>query len=123
MIRSVNRNGLRRRGYTDEQIEPLKAAYRLLFKDTTPWITQAVELEKIYPDHPDIRTLLAFMRASMSGKFGRAREAPSGGQAPPAREEDEEHPHATGELAARWQNDEIQNKDREAHFVVRSFVT
>jgi len=94
LIRSVNRNGLRRRGYSDEQIEPLKTAYRLLFKDTTPWITQAVELEKQYPNHPDIQTLLTFLRASMSGKFGRAREALRGRLT--RTEEEEEHPHATG---------------------------
>ncbi len=94
LVRSVNRNGLRRKGYTDQQVEPLKTAYRLLFKDTTPLITQAVELEKLYPDHPDIRFLLAFMRASMNGKFGRARENLRGRMT--RAEEDEEHPHATG---------------------------
>src|SRR5205085_11872501 len=67
-IRGVNRNGLKRRGYTDEQIEPLKTAYRMLFSDTTPLITQAVELERIYPGQPDIKTLLSFMRSSMAGK-------------------------------------------------------
>lgn len=95
-IRGVNRTGLRRRGYTDGQIEPLKTAYRMLFSDTTPLITQAVELERLYPDQPDIRTLLAFMRESMAGKFGRAREnlrsrAPRAGN-----EDEEEMPHATG---------------------------
>ena len=39
-IRGVNRNGLKRRGYADEQIEPLKTAYRMLFSDHTPLITQ-----------------------------------------------------------------------------------
>ena len=92
-IRGVNRNGLKRRGYTDEQIEPLKTAYRMLFSDTTPLITQAVELERIYPGQPDVKTLLQFMRASMAGKFGRAREGLRG-QMP--REENEETPHATG---------------------------
>ena len=90
----MNRTGLKRRGYTDEQIEPLKTAYRLLFRDTTPLITQAVELERLYPDHPDIRTILAFMRESMNGKFGRAREKLRGRMN--RVEEEEEHPHATG---------------------------
>lgn len=95
-IRGVNRTGLRRRGYTDSQIEPLKTAYRMLFSDTTPLITQAVELERLYPNQPDIRTLLAFMRESMAGKFGRAREALRD-RAPRAGGEDEEEtPHATG---------------------------
>jgi UDP-N-acetylglucosamine acyltransferase len=92
-IRGVNRNGLKRRGYADEQIEPLKTAWRMLFSDTTPLITQAVELERLYPGQSDIKTLLTFMRASMAGKFGRAREA-TRGQMP--REENDETPHATG---------------------------
>jgi len=97
-VRGVNRTGLRRRGYTDGQIEPLKTAYRMLFSDTTPLITQAVELERLYPDQPDIRTLLAFMRESMAGKFGRAREAMRNRapRATGAGEEEEETPHATG---------------------------
>jgi UDP-N-acetylglucosamine acyltransferase len=96
MVRGVNRTGLRRRGYTDPQLEPLKAAYRLLFSDTTPWITQAVELERLYPDQPDISTLLAFMRQSAAGKFWRAREALRRRPQRVGGEEDEEVPHATG---------------------------
>jgi len=98
-VRGVNRTGLKRRGYSEDQIEPLKTAYKMLFSDTTPLITQAVELERLYPDQPDIATLLAFMRESMNGKFGRAREnlrsrpqrAGNG-----AGDDDEEMPHATG---------------------------
>ncbi len=94
MIRGVNRNGMKRRGYSDDQITPLKDAYRLLFRDTTPILTQAVELQKLYPDVPDIQILLAFVRESMNGKYGRARENLRGKM--PRAEEEEEHPHATG---------------------------
>jgi len=93
-VRGVNRTGLKRRGYTEEQIEPLKTAWKMLFSDTTPLITQAVELEKLYPGQPDIALLLAFMRASMAGKFGRARENLRGNM--PRADEAEETPHATG---------------------------
>jgi UDP-N-acetylglucosamine acyltransferase len=93
-VRSVNRNGLKRRGYTDLQVTALKDAYRLLFSDTKPWITQAVELEKLYPDLLEIQYLLAFMRESMNGKYGRARENLRGKM--PRFEEEDEHPHATG---------------------------
>ena len=97
-VRGVNRTGLRRRGYTDSQIEPLKMAYRMLFSDTTPWITQAVELERMYPEQPDIRELLAFLRGSMAGKFGRAREAMRSRivEVKSNGDEEEETPHATG---------------------------
>ncbi len=94
VVRGVNRIGLKRRGYTDDRLEALRTAYRLLFSDTTPLITQAVELEKQYPGQPDIRDLLAFMRASIGGKFGRARENLRGKM---ARVEDEEVPqHVSG---------------------------
>ena len=93
-IRGVNRNGLKRRGYTDQQIEPLRTAYRMLFSDTTPLITPAVELERLYPGQADIQALLAFVRASMAGKFGRAREALRGQM--PREENGDETPHATG---------------------------
>jgi UDP-N-acetylglucosamine acyltransferase len=74
VVRGVNRIGLKRRGFSEDRLEALRNAYRLLFSDTTPLITQAVELEKLYPGQPDIQDLLAFMRASIAGKFGRARE-------------------------------------------------
>jgi UDP-N-acetylglucosamine acyltransferase len=73
-VRAVNTKGLARRGFTPEQIANLKTAYRLLFKDPTPVSTQTAELEKMFPGSVEIRTLLAAIRASLSGKFGRARE-------------------------------------------------
>lgn len=74
-VRGVNRNGLKRRGFTDTQLDALKTAYRLLFSDTTPLLTQARELERLYPDNAEIDKLLAFIRDSNSGKFGRYRES------------------------------------------------
>jgi UDP-N-acetylglucosamine acyltransferase len=94
IVRGVNRNGLRRRGYSDKRLEVLKEAYRLLFSDTRPVLTQSVELERLYPGDEDIGCLLAFLRDSMNGKFGRARESLRGRM--PRFEEDEVHPHATG---------------------------
>jgi UDP-N-acetylglucosamine acyltransferase len=94
VVRGVNRIGLKRRGYTDDRLEALRAAYRLLFSDTTPLITQAVELEKQYPGQPDIQDLLAFMRASIAGKYGRARENLRGKAARP--DEDEVPQHVSG---------------------------
>jgi UDP-N-acetylglucosamine acyltransferase len=94
IIRGANLNGLKRRGFTPEQLDAVKSAYRLLFKDTTPILTQAVELEKLYPKSDVIIELLAFVRESMSGKFGRSRENLRGKFSRP--EEEEEHPHATG---------------------------
>jgi UDP-N-acetylglucosamine acyltransferase len=91
IVRGVNRIGLKRRGFNDAQLEALRTAYRLLFSDTTPLITQAVELEKLYPGQPEILTLLAFMRASIAGKYGRARENLRGKTARPDEEEVPQH--------------------------------
>jgi UDP-N-acetylglucosamine acyltransferase len=93
-IRAVNTKGLARRGFTEVQITALKMAYRLLFKDTTPLSSQAVELAKLYPDNLEIRTLLDFMRHSTGGKFGRARENMRGKAA--REDEDETPPHVSG---------------------------
>jgi UDP-N-acetylglucosamine acyltransferase len=74
-VRGVNRNGLKRRGFSDGQLEALKTAYRLLFSDTTPLSTQAPELKRLYPDNAEISRLLAFIDDSNNGKFGRYRES------------------------------------------------
>ncbi len=93
-IRGVNRTGLKRRGFTEEQMKPLKVAYRLLFSDTTPLVTQAVELERLYPDHKEVQTLLLFMREATSGKFGRYRESLRG--KPATEEEEQQHQTVSG---------------------------
>ncbi|MEI8194799.1 MAG: acyl-ACP--UDP-N-acetylglucosamine O-acyltransferase [Phycisphaerae bacterium] len=73
-IRGVNVNGLRRRGFDEARLEPLKTAYRMLFRDTTPMAPLFAELQKLYPDNPDITYLLNFLRDAIRGKFGRYRE-------------------------------------------------
>ena len=96
VVRGINRNGLRRRGYNDEQLRALKKAYQMLFGDMTPLSTQAVELEKMYPDHKEIAILLTFLREAASGKFGRYRETLRGKTAWGGTEEDDTHPHVSG---------------------------
>lgn len=75
IVRGVNKNGLKRRSFTDDQLEPLKTAWRLLFKDATPMVPQFAVLEQMYPQNNEIRELLSFMRDSLAGKFGRFRES------------------------------------------------
>ena len=74
-VRGVNRNGLKRRGFDETQLEALKTAYKLLFSDTTPTTTQAVELKRLYPDNAEIATILEFLENMSRGKFGRYRES------------------------------------------------
>jgi UDP-N-acetylglucosamine acyltransferase len=98
IVRGVNRTGLKRGGFGEESLEALKVAYKLLFSDTKPIITQAVEVEKMYPTVAEIGVLLGFMRESMNGKYGRARENLRGRmrRVEEKNGEEEEHPHATG---------------------------
>ncbi|HVS69727.1 MAG TPA: acyl-ACP--UDP-N-acetylglucosamine O-acyltransferase [Phycisphaerae bacterium] len=96
IVRGINKTGLKRRGFDDSRIDALRCAYRLLFKDTTPFAAGAAELEQLYPDQPDIRFLLQFMRASLSGKFGRARENLRGKSTLASDDEDAPPPHVSG---------------------------
>jgi UDP-N-acetylglucosamine acyltransferase len=95
-VRAVNSKGLARRGFSQDQIATLKTAFRLLFKDKTPVSTQAVELEKMFPESAEIGTLLAFIRNSVAGKFGRARENLRGKPLVHTDEGDEPPPHVSG---------------------------
>lgn len=74
-VRGVNRNGLKRRNFSEAQLEALKTAYKLLFSDTTPTTTQAVELKRLYPNNAEIATILEFLANMSRGKFGRYRES------------------------------------------------
>ncbi len=81
-IVSINSVGLRRRGFSDDRIAALKDAHRLLWRTDLPKPEAYALLEQRYPNQQDVRTLLAFMRASDRGKVGRAREAIRGASSP-----------------------------------------
>ncbi|HTV49009.1 MAG TPA: acyl-ACP--UDP-N-acetylglucosamine O-acyltransferase [Phycisphaerae bacterium] len=76
-VKGINRTGLKRRGFSEERLEALKTAYRLLYRQDKdkPFSFGAQELMKLYPDNSDIATLLAFIQRSAEGKFGRYRES------------------------------------------------
>ena len=90
-VRGVNRNGLRRRGFNEQQLEALKTAYKLLFSDTTPLTTQTAELQRLYPESKEIATILSFLDHVALGKFGRYREALRGKNAW-SEEDDQQEP-------------------------------
>ena len=92
IVRGVNRNGLKRRGFSDSDLETLKTAYKLLFSDTTPLTTQAVELKRLYPDNPHIATILTFMENVNRGKYGRYRESLRGKTSWSEEDENNTHP-------------------------------
>lgn len=73
-VRGVNVNGLRRRGFSETQIDNLKTAYRMLYRDNGTMAAGVAELQKLFPNAPEITDLLTFLRESTTGKHGRYRE-------------------------------------------------
>lgn len=65
--RSLNREGLRRRGFEPEAIAALKQCYRLLYRQG---LTLETALEQIEAEHgamPEVERLVSFIRASERG--------------------------------------------------------
>lgn len=74
-VRGVNVIGMKRNGYSDESINAIKEAHRLLFRSRTPLNKAFEELEAAYAAVPEVKYLLQFLRDKQKGKNGRAREA------------------------------------------------
>jgi len=65
-VRAINRVGLRRAGFSTEQIRAVHVAFRRLFRRATNLRTAIAALEA-EPCSPDVRLLLDFIRASTRG--------------------------------------------------------
>lgn len=66
-IRGLNSVGLRRRGFTDEQLSNLKKAYRILFRQNLPLKDALEELEKDFSEDKNIMYLVDFIKNSNRG--------------------------------------------------------
>jgi UDP-N-acetylglucosamine acyltransferase len=64
-VRGVNSTGLRRAGFSEEERRALKAAYKLLFRSTTPIQDALRELEQFDDEH--VAHLVNFIRGSKRG--------------------------------------------------------
>lgn len=73
-IRAVNTIGLARNGFSDEQIDTLKDAYRKLFRRRQA-IPTLDELEETNGDDANVQYLVDFMRRSLRGRYGRFLES------------------------------------------------
>ena len=66
-VGGINSIGLRRRGFTNEQIVQIKKAYRFLYRSELN-VAQAVEkIQQELPDTPEIRMLIEFIHNSRRG--------------------------------------------------------
>ena len=61
---SINSEGLKRRGYSPEQIRNLKNAYRVLYRSELPLAQAVAELEQLASSQPELRDLLTFIAGS-----------------------------------------------------------
>ena len=73
-IVSTNAVGLRRRGMSDGTMLALREAHRLIWRSGLPKPEAISIIEHRYPNDPEVRYLLEFMRAIDLGKNGRGRE-------------------------------------------------
>ena len=74
-IRQVNVIGLEREGFSKEQIDEIKKAFRTLFRSSELNKTKVLdELEKQKNISPEVKYLVSFLRNIDKGKFGRYRE-------------------------------------------------
>ena len=61
---SINSEGLKRRGFSAEQIRTLREAYRTLYRRRLPLAEAVIELTAVAAEHPEVRPLLDFIGAA-----------------------------------------------------------
>jgi UDP-N-acetylglucosamine acyltransferase len=66
-LRGLNLVGLRRAGFTSQQIGPLRQAYRILFGQRVNLSLALKRVEEEVPQTPEVSHLLEFIRASTRG--------------------------------------------------------
>jgi UDP-N-acetylglucosamine acyltransferase len=69
----MNRVGLERRGYTAEQIEPVEAAYRLIFRSKRAPRESLAQARALWPHSAEVERLVSFLEKSERG-FARVRQ-------------------------------------------------
>jgi UDP-N-acetylglucosamine acyltransferase len=75
-IKALNKEGMKRRGLSDEVMELIKTAYKRCFRDPETSRELALKaLDEKGGHFPEVRLFIDFVRATDAGKFGRALEA------------------------------------------------
>lgn len=73
-VRSINRVGLKRGGFSEEEISILKESHRALFRTSVPRCDSLKQLLEVYPDTPAVKQLAEFLTNTDQGQQGRARQ-------------------------------------------------
>jgi UDP-N-acetylglucosamine acyltransferase len=66
-VRGLNLVGLRRRGFSAEQIRAIQEAYKIYFEQGLEKEQALVELDRRFPDQADVRYFIDFIRKSEKG--------------------------------------------------------
>ncbi len=61
---SINSEGLKRRGFTEEQIRAIRDAYRILYRSDLKLAEALVRLDELAQTHPVVRPFVDFINAS-----------------------------------------------------------
>jgi UDP-N-acetylglucosamine acyltransferase len=88
MIVGLNRVGLRRAGFTPEQMGELKEAYRAIYRSGLPWEEMLATLEVQFPTGPAAEFLIFFLGGHQRG-FVQERRTPPGATVRLVRDEDD----------------------------------
>jgi UDP-N-acetylglucosamine acyltransferase len=88
MIVGLNRVGLRRAGYTSQQMVDLKEAYRLIYRSGLPWEEMLQNLATRFSDGPAAEFLRFFLGGNARG-FVQERRTPPGATVRLVRDESE----------------------------------
>jgi UDP-N-acetylglucosamine acyltransferase len=75
-IRSLNKEGLKRRGLSEDAMKAIRRAFRLCFEEDVARAEAYKELaENGYDKVPEVKLFVEFIQATERGKHGRALEA------------------------------------------------
>lgn len=66
-LKGLNVEGMRRRGFTKEQIEAVRKAYRIIFQSGLTVKAAVKKVRKDIPDVPEVERMAAFVEASARG--------------------------------------------------------
>ncbi len=64
---SINAEGLKRRGFTPEQIRNIRAAFRVLYRSGLKLAEATAELERLAKDQPELLPLVEFLPTATRG--------------------------------------------------------
>jgi UDP-N-acetylglucosamine acyltransferase len=66
LARSMNFEGMRRRGFNAEQIQTAKNIYKLLYRDGLTLLQSMQAIEQLAKDHPDSKEVISLVSGFLS---------------------------------------------------------